>query len=105
MFQALDNKDCKGSPYLNNIYLEDLNFSSLEHVVLYVLPGGGPGSYWQCVPVAVASGLRSRRFFISSVLLSINSGVAAPCSDNCIACKIDVVKRLRVLLQNCTMSC
>ena len=37
MFQALDNKDCKGSPYLNNIYLEDLNFSSLEHVVLYVL--------------------------------------------------------------------
>ena len=46
--------------------------------------------------VAVASGLRSRRFFISSVLLSINSGVAAPCSDNCIACKIDVVKRLIV---------
>ena len=37
MFQALDNKDCKGSPYLNNIYLEDLNFSSLEHVVLYIL--------------------------------------------------------------------
>ena len=50
------------------------------------------------MPVAVASGLRSRRFFISSVLLSINSGVAAPCSDsdNCIACKIDVVKRLIV---------
>ena len=37
MFQALDNKDCKGSPYLNNIYLEDLNFSSLEHAVLYIL--------------------------------------------------------------------
>ena len=37
MFQALDNKDCKGSSYLNNIYLKDLNFSSLEHAVLYVL--------------------------------------------------------------------
>ena len=115
MFQALDNKDCKGSPYLNNIYLEDLNFSSLEHVVLYftfcdsasMLLGRWSRLLVAMCAVAVASGLRSRRFFISSVLLSINSGVAAPCSDsdNCIACKIDVVKRLRVMLQNCTMSC
>ena len=35
--QVLDNKDCEGSPYLTNIYLEDLNFSSLEHVVLYIV--------------------------------------------------------------------
>ena len=55
MFQALDNKDCKGSSYLNNIYLKDLNFSSLEHAVLYVLrfceyvARAGPGSEWQCV--------------------------------------------------------